>query len=501
MGLIKNPKDQTPKLRETLDRLRKENHALKQSLSGSQQMVASLPSGTLLIRQGKILHANPYSLNRLGYGADELIGMNLLDLVHVDSQDTAKRLLRGWPAKGIQPGTEEIFLVSKGGEMLSSHILARAFRHEGKTATLINWLDLQPWKEGQRKSHRADKLEAIGRLANGISREVSQLLLGLDLPRPQQEKGSALLRCLETLCAQGCAPEAAPMDLKKVVHQTVERARLHADQKSQPGGPRVMVKTYMRHVSPIAGDPAAIEEALMGVMENALDALPSGGNIFLTTEEGGGFVQIYVQDNGDGIPLLLQEKVFDPYFTTKGNTQAGLGLSVSEAIIRRHGGQMDVMSLEGQGATITIRLPIAPRRLFSEAKKRARPHFKDMRLLIITQGDITAELLSHVIEQKGGIPTLAPTPAEALKLLKKQRFDLLLAYLPTPDPKSFHPIMTYARKLENGPRLAIVPFQPSQVDDPWVTRWNPDLVISKPFHIEKVLSLLFRAIIGNGPSG
>jgi CheY-like chemotaxis protein/anti-sigma regulatory factor (Ser/Thr protein kinase) len=257
----------------------------------------------------------------------------------------------------------------------------------------------------------------------------------------------------------------------------------------------------MRHVSPIAGDPAAIEEALMGVMENALDALPSGGNIFLTTEEGGGFVQIYVQDNGDGIPRLLQEKVFDPYFTTKGNKQAGLGLSVSEAIIRRHGGQMDVMSLEGQGATITIRLPIAPRRLPSEAKKRPRPNFKDMRLLIITQGDLTAELLSHVVEQKGGIPTLAPTPAEALKLLKKQRFDLLLAYLPTPDPKAFHPIMTYARNLENGPRLAIVPFQPSQVDDPWVTRWNPDLVISKPFHIEKVLSLLLRAIIGNGPSG
>ncbi len=204
MRPIRNPKDQALKLRETLDRLRKENQALKQSLAASQQMVASLPSGTLLIREGKILYANQYSLNRLGYGAEELLETNFLDLVHVDSQDTAKRLLRGWPAKGIQFGQEEIFLVSKGGEMLPSHILTRAVRHEGKTTILVNWFDLQPWKEGERQSHRADKLEAISRLAKGISREVGQLLLGSDLPQPQQEKGSALLRCLETLCA----PEA-----------------------------------------------------------------------------------------------------------------------------------------------------------------------------------------------------------------------------------------------------------------------------------------------------
>lgn len=489
------------KLPETLDRLRKENQALKRSLAASRQMVASLPSGTLLVRQGKILHANEYSLNRLGYEAEELIGMNLLDLIHPDSQDPARRLLRGWPAKGTQPGQEEIVLVSKGGEMLPSHLLTRPLRHERKTATLVNWLDLQPWKEGQRQSYRADKLEAMSRLAKGISREVSELLDGLGPSQPQKEKGSALLRCLETLCAQGDDPGFALVDLKKVVHQTVERARVAADQKAQSGGPRVLLKTYMRHVSRVMGDFGAIEEALMGVIGNAFDALPSGGNIFLTTEESGGYVQIYIQDNGYGIPRPIQEKVFDPYFTTKGKPQAGLGLSVSEAIIRRHGGQMDVMSLEGQGTTITMRLPIASKPLPTEPKKGARPKCKDARFLIITEGDITAELLSHLIERKGGIPTLVPTPAEALKLLKKHRYDLLLAYLSASDPRPFHPAIIYARKAANGPRIVIVPFQPSQVNGPWVTRWKPDLVISKPFHMERVLSLLCRAIPSNGPSG
>jgi PAS domain S-box-containing protein len=498
MRPIKNPKDETLKLRETLATLRKENQSLKHSLAASRQMVASLPSGTLLVRQGKILHANEYSLNRLGYGAEELLGMNLLDLIHLDSQESARRLLRGWAAKGSQTGQEEIVLISKGGEMLPSHLLTSPLRHEGKTATLVNWLDLQPLKEGQRQYYRADKLEAMSRLAKGISREVSQLLDGLD--PSQKEKGSALLRCLETLCAQGGDPGAL-VDLKKVVHQTVERASVDADQKAQSGRGRVLLKTYMRHVSRVMGDPGAIEEALMGVIGNAFDALPSGGNIFLTTEESGGVVQIYIQDNGDGIPRPIQEKVFDPYFTTKGKPQAGLGLSVSEAIIRRHGGQMDVMSLEGQGTTITIRLPIASEPLPTEAKKGARPKCKDARFLIIAEGDITAELLSHLIERKGGIPTLAPTPAEALKLLKKHRYDLLLAYLSAPDPRPFHPAIIYARKVANGPRIVIVPFQPSQVNGPWVNRWKPDLVISKPFHMEKVLSLLCRAIVGHGPSG
>jgi PAS domain S-box-containing protein len=499
MSPTTNPKGQALKLQENLDRLRKENQTLKRSLAASQKMVASLPSGALLIRQGKILYANEYSLNRLGYVADELLETNFLDLVHVDSQDTAKRLLRGWPVKGIQPGQEEIFLVSKGGDMLPSHLLTRTLRHEGKTTILANWLDLQAWKEGERQSHRADKLEAISRLAKGISREVRQLLDGLDLPPHQKEKGSALLRCLESLCPQGADPGFAPVDLKKVVQQTMERARIDADQKTQAGRPRVLLKTYMRHVSSVMGDPGAIQEALTGVIGNALEALPAGGNIFLTTEENGGFAEIYVQDNGKGIPRPIQEKVFDPYFTTKGRPQAGLGLSVAEAIIRRHRGQMDVMSLEGQGTTITIRLPIADQAVITEAKKGGRPKCKEARFLIITEGDITAELLSHLIERKGGIPTLVPTPAEALKLLKKHRYDLLLAYLPAPDPRPFHPVMMYARKLAKGPRIAIVPFQPSQVTGPWVARWKPNLVISKPLHMERVSDLLCHAIVGHGP--
>ncbi len=70
---------------------------------------------------------------------------------------------------------------------------------------------------------------------------------------------------------------SAPMDLKKIVHQTVERARASTRiRKTQSGGPRVLLKTYMRHVSRVAGDPAAIEEALMGVIENAIGCLAIG---------------------------------------------------------------------------------------------------------------------------------------------------------------------------------------------------------------------------------
>jgi PAS domain S-box-containing protein len=501
MRPIKNLEDQARKLRETLNTLRKENQALKRSLAASQQLVSSLPSGTLLIRRGRAFYANEYTLNRLGYGVEELFEMNFMDLVHADSQDKAKRLLRGWPVKGVQFGKEEIFLVSKGGEMVPSHFLTRTLRHEGKTTVLVNWLDLQPWKEGERQAYRADKLEAISRLAKGIGREVVQLLNGLDLAPHQKEKGSALIRCLETLGIPVGGADYAPVDLKKVVHQTVERARVVVDQKAQSGGPRVLLKTYMRHVSRVMGDPGAIQEALLGVIGNAVEALPSGGNVFLTTEESGGSAQIYVQDNGDGIPPPIQGKIFDPYFTTKGKTQAGLGLSVSEAIVRRHGGQMDVMSLEGQGTTVTIRLPIASETSLNEPKKGGPFKCKDAQFLIITEGDITAELLAHLIERKGGITTLAPAPAEALKLLKKRRFDLLLVYLSSSDPRSFHSVMMYARKMVNGPRIAIVPLQPSHVNGPWVTRWKPDLVIPKPLHMERVIDLLCHAIMEKGPSG
>ena len=90
---------------------------------------------------------------------------------------------------------------------------------------------------------------------------------------------------------------------------------------------------------------------------NAIDAMPSGGEIRLTTQENRERVVICVSDTGTGMSPEVKQRLFDPFFTTKGKAGTGMGLAVSFGIIRRHEGSIEVDSEPGRGTTFKISLP------------------------------------------------------------------------------------------------------------------------------------------------
>jgi signal transduction histidine kinase len=94
---------------------------------------------------------------------------------------------------------------------------------------------------------------------------------------------------------------------------------------------------------------------------NAIDAMPSGGNLSLRTAESPGSqeVRIEVEDDGTGIPKEVLARVFEPFFTTKERGRGmGLGLAISRSIVERHGGRIEVQSEPGRGTKFVITLPI-----------------------------------------------------------------------------------------------------------------------------------------------
>src|SRR5262249_29686685 len=107
--------------------------------------------------------------------------------------------------------------------------------------------------------------------------------------------------------------------------------------------------------------PAQIEQVLLALMVNAIDAMPRGGNLWLETKLGVGraVCLITVRDDGGGIPPEVLPKVFEPFVTTKEhNHGTGLGLAVSRSIIHRQSGTITLQSELGKGTTITITLPV-----------------------------------------------------------------------------------------------------------------------------------------------
>ena len=108
-------------------------------------------------------------------------------------------------------------------------------------------------------------------------------------------------------------------------------------------------------------DAAQIEQVLLALVMNAIDAMPRGGNLWLRTRrnEARAEVEIQVRDDGMGIPPEILSQIFEPFLTTKDSGHGvGLGLAISRGIIERHNGRIEVQSEVGRGTTFTITLPL-----------------------------------------------------------------------------------------------------------------------------------------------
>ena len=113
----------------------------------------------------------------------------------------------------------------------------------------------------------------------------------------------------------------------------------------------------------VRGDAGHIEQLLLALIMNAVEAMPGEGNLRITTsKEGSGSVRITVEDDGVGIEPSLLPRLFDPFVTTKEDGKGvGLGLAISRSIVERHHGRIQVQSEPGRGTAFTITLPVEER--------------------------------------------------------------------------------------------------------------------------------------------
>jgi signal transduction histidine kinase len=110
-----------------------------------------------------------------------------------------------------------------------------------------------------------------------------------------------------------------------------------------------------------------IEQVLMNLILNAVQAMKNGGVLTIRTSVAEGICRVEVSDTGSGIPASVLPRIFDPFFTTKGEGEGtGLGLSVNLGIVERHGGKILVESEVGKGTTFTLCLPVSRERSFAE---------------------------------------------------------------------------------------------------------------------------------------
>jgi signal transduction histidine kinase len=299
-------------------------------------------------------------------------------------------------------------------------------------------MDLSEQKSAQAERERleqrlrqAEKMEAIGRLAGGVAHDFNGVLAGVyaygEMLVEDAPAGSPLKRYAQNVLTAASRGRKLveqiltysrsqhgkhePVDIAHVVAETLELVR-----GSIPVGIR-LESNGSESPLVVTGDATRLHQVVMNLCSNAIQAMNSGGNLYVTLEavdlsseralshgtlRSGSYVRLAVEDNGSGMDELTLSRIFEPFFTTKEAGQGtGLGLSLVYAIVTDSGGAIDVKSAHGQGSAFTIYLPQSPVGLITAEVATAAPHrgHGERVLLIDDEAPVlaaTAEVLSRL---------------------------------------------------------------------------------------------------------
>src|SRR5438876_2005150 len=311
--------------------------------------------------------------------------------------------------------------------------------------------DITAQREVEQQLHQSEKLTALGQLAGGIAHDFNNLLqaiLGYAQLMKQSLHDSQFvarsLNVVEAAAVDGAEtvrriqqfarlrPDGPPVgvDVNQSVHDAVAMIRPRLEEKIARDNRPLDLRLDLGTIETINGRPAALTELMTNLLLNALDAMPDGGTLTVTTRgEPGQNVVLTVTDTGVGMPEAVRRRIFEPFFSTKGEGGSGLGLSMVYAIVRRHGGDIRVDSEPGRGAMFTLTFPVASEPVGTEpdsALPRAR---RPARVLLVDDDPKVLGTLTEILRSVGHTVTAAASGGAALNAYGPGRFDVLLTNL------------------------------------------------------------------------
>ena len=475
--MTESEKEQTMKelaaLRERvryLEEVEKEFATLARELKDSETkyrfLVDRVQEAVLLVQDDTVKSANPAATIISGYSAGELGSVPFFDFIDSRDRDRVLAIYRQALAGKTSLDSITFGVIRKGGEVFQATTRVIPVSWEDRPAVLCLIQDATRQGDLESRLLYAKKMEAVGTLAGGIAHDFNNHLQGIsgyiqllmmrgDRDRTEQgwllqiersvKRAAALTKQL-LIFSRKEESRLEPIDLNEVVRQA---------QKTLARTIPESITAELRLAAELAsvdGDAVQLEHVLFNLGINAKDAMPDGGKIVIETRnvhldeafcrnhvgvKPGAYVELTFADSGHGMDQETLERIFEPFYTTKGvGSGIGLGLAIVYGIVQSHHGLILCESNLDKGTTFRVYLPAQERDGAAQAKEeRKRGDYRGAETIIIVddEPDII-DIGQNTLEQFGYTVLTARNGEEAVEIYTRQgdRIDLVILDLGMP---------------------------------------------------------------------
>jgi signal transduction histidine kinase/ActR/RegA family two-component response regulator len=379
---------------------------------------------------------------------------------------------------------------------------------------------LKELKQVQDQAIQAEKLRAMGEMASGVAHDFNNVLaviLGnIQLLLHQQENlrseeirerlrvieqaskdGAETVRRIQEFTGVKGEKEFVSLSLNELIKEVAVITAPRWKDQAQRKDIQIEWISKLGDIPLILGNPSELREVLTNIVFNAVDAMPEGGKLAVTTQpQSEDWVEVMISDSGIGMAEEIRKRIFDPFFTTKGVTSSGLGMSVSYGIIKRHGGEILVESELGKGTTFILHLPTgygeeAPK----EEKEVMKPvkRIRSARILVIDDEDTVRDILSRMLKIKGHEVVVASDGEEGIERFKSGEFDLVFTDLGMPKISGWE-VGKIIKGLNPKVPIAMITGWGMELNKEKMSESGIDLIVSKPFNFNQVVQLVSEAM-------
>jgi PAS domain S-box-containing protein len=451
---------------------------------------------------------NTATLKGLGYQRSNFIGRPLLSMVYEPDRQLVKEKLE--LALNGSPQTYEMRYFSHDGQLRYARVDNSPLVVDGKTTGVLGIArDITEQKEERERAARADKLRALGQLASGVAhdfnnslaailgraqllrRQVQEpaLIRNLDIIQTAAEDAAATVRRIQTFARKSPVTEFELVDVGGLLNDAVEITRTRWQNEARFRGLEYEVTLDSEAGHQAYGSASELREVFVNLIVNAVDAMPRGGRLLISCHGKDNRLQLNFTDNGMGMPEDVRQKIFEPFFSTKGAHGTGLGLSVSYSIIERHAGSIKVVSEPGNGTTFSIDLPAATAETPSDDLAARTTETSRLRILVVDDEQSVRETLAEMLMAVNHQVELAGSGQEAVEKMRTGDFDFVFSDLAMPEMDGWETARLIRKDWPNVRIVLVTGYGPATTP-PAGEETLVDAVIGKPFDFAQVGSTL-----------